>query len=77
MEIYTVEFITEADYGCEETGRKEPMALVGLSSDEGKKSIEVSEAEISRQGIREGKKVVLIEDDHGKAISEVLEGWKD
>ena len=59
MKIYTVELITEADYGCEDTGRTEPMAFVLLSSDEGEKSIEVSEAEISRQGIREGKKVVF------------------
>ena len=27
-EIYKVKTITEADLGCEETGRKEPMALL-------------------------------------------------
>ncbi|MBO6208611.1 MAG: hypothetical protein J6O73_17015 [Lachnospiraceae bacterium] len=32
MEIYTVEQITEADFGCEETQRKEPMALLKLGS---------------------------------------------
>ncbi len=41
VKIYTVELITEADYGCEDTGRTEPMAFVLLSSDEGEKSIEV------------------------------------
>lgn len=33
MQIYTVEDITEADYGCEETGRKEPTALLKLIED--------------------------------------------
>ena len=33
MHVYTVESITEADYGCEETGRKEPMALLKLIKD--------------------------------------------
>ena len=59
MDIYTVESIIEADYGCEDTGRMEPMALVKLSSEDGERNIEVSEAEISRQGLREGKKVIL------------------
>jgi 8-oxo-dGTP diphosphatase len=35
------------------------MALVKLSSGAGKKNAEVSEAEISRQGLREGKKVIF------------------
>jgi len=30
MEIYKIKAITEADFGCEETGRKEPMALLKL-----------------------------------------------
>lgn len=59
MDIYTVESITEADYGCEDTGRMEPMALVKLSSEDGERNVEASEAEISRQGLREGKKVIL------------------
>ncbi len=59
MDIYTVESIIEADYGCEDTGRMEPMALVKLSSEDGERNVEVSEAEISRQGLREGKKVIL------------------
>ena len=57
MEIFTIESIAEADYGCEETA--EPMALVKLSSENGERNVEVSEAEISRQGLREGKKVIL------------------
>ena len=32
LEIYTVEQITEADFGCEETGRNEPYALLLLNS---------------------------------------------
>ena len=28
MQIYTVEEITEADFGCEETGRDKPMASI-------------------------------------------------
>ena len=30
MKIYIVEQITEADFGCEDTGRTEPMALLKL-----------------------------------------------
>ena len=59
MDIYTVESIIEADYGCEDTVRMEPMALVKLSSEDGERNVEVSEAEISRQGLREGKIVIL------------------
>lgn len=58
MNTYTIELITEADFGCEDTGRTEPMALVKLSSEDGERNVEVSEAEISRQGLREGKKVI-------------------
>ena len=57
MEIFTIESIAEADYGCEETA--EPMALVKLSSENGERNVEVTEAEISRQGLREGKKVIF------------------
>ena len=59
MNNYTIESITEADFGCEDTGRTEPMALVKLSSEDGERYVEVSEAEISRQGLREGKKVIF------------------
>ncbi len=30
MDIYRIKAITETDFGCEETGRKEPMALLQL-----------------------------------------------
>ena len=33
MEIFTVQNIYEADYGCEDTGRKEPTALLKLVKD--------------------------------------------
>ncbi len=58
MEIYTVKAIYEADYGCEDTGRKEPMALLKLiGEDSEEKNIEVSEAILAERGISEGKKV--------------------
>ena len=59
MEIYTIGSIAEPDFGCEDTGRTEPMALVKLSSGDGERYVEVSEAEISKQGLREGKKIIL------------------
>ncbi len=65
MQIYTVENITEADYGCEETGRKEPMALLKLiedAPDPEEKYVEVSEAVLAKQKISEGKKVCFTED---------------
>ena len=60
MQIYIVESITEADYGCEETGRKQPMALLKLiddASETEEKYVEVSEELLAKQKITEGKKV--------------------
>ena len=68
MKIYKVTRITEADFGCEETGRKEPMALLYLEditedTDTAEtKYVEVAESTLSMQGIEEGKKVVFTED---------------
>ena len=64
MMIFIVEQITEADFGCEETDRKEPMALLKLRAEEdsSEKYVEVSEAVLSDQGISEGKKVIFTED---------------
>lgn len=63
MEIYKVKKIVEADYGCEETGRKEATALLILESkDEGtEKRVELSERIISKRGIDEGKRVCFAE----------------
>ncbi len=67
MKIYKVTRITEADFGCEETGRKEPMALLYLEditedTDTAEtKYVEVAESTLSMQGIEEGKKVVFTE----------------
>ncbi len=69
MEIYTVEQITEADFGCEETDRKEPTALLKLKSDENEKYVEVTEAELAAKRIDEGKKVIIIKD--GKVLKYV------
>ena len=68
MKIYKVTRITEADFGCEETGRKEPMALLYLEditedTDTAEtKYVEVAESTLAMQGIEEGKKVVFTED---------------
>ncbi len=68
MKVYKVTRITEADFGCEETGRKEPMALLYLEditedTDTAEtKYVEVAESNLSMQGIEEGKKVVFTED---------------
>ena len=64
MEIFTVEQITEADYGCEETERKEPTALLKLKQmeNEDSKYVEVPEAELENKGIAEGKKVIITDD---------------
>ncbi len=67
MKVYKVTKITEADFGCEETGRKEPMALLYLEditedTDTAEtKYVEVAESTLSMQGIEEGKKVVFTE----------------
>ena len=61
MKIYTVEQITEADFGCEETERKEPAALlklVAVNAEGSVEYVEMTEAEIAEKGICEGKKVV-------------------
>ena len=64
MKIYLVEQITEADFGCEETERNEPMALLKLRAedDSSEKYVEVPEAVLADQGITEGKKVIFTED---------------
>ena len=59
MHIYTVEEITEADFGCEETGRDKPMAMLKLREDttSEERYVEVSEEILARQKISEGQKV--------------------
>ena len=71
MDIYLVEQITEPDFGCEESVRKEPMALLRLSKlasdSEDKRYIEVSENKLSDEGISEGKKVCFTENGYTSA----------
>lgn len=71
MEIFTVEQITEADFGCEETERKEPTALLKLKQigNEDSRYVEVSETELANKGISEGKKVIITDD--GKVLKYV------
>ena len=64
MVIYTVKNIYEADYGCEDTGRTEPTALLKLIDDsnpENVKHVEVTEKILAERGISEGKKVCFTE----------------
>lgn len=70
MEIYIVRNIFEADYGCEETGRETPMALMRLekcsvdnsdNSDNEVKHLEISEAYLASHKISEGDKVCIAE----------------
>ena len=75
MKVYKIEQITEADFGCEETSRKEPMALLKLVAvDEREedidsiKYVEVSEAELETNAIKEGKKVII---SNGKVLKYV------
>ncbi len=75
MEIYIVNQITEADYGCEETDRKEPTALLKLRLDSiednpvNEKYVEVPESELEKKGIAEEKKVIIASD--GKVLKYV------
>ena len=68
MEVYVVENITEADYGCEETFREEPIALLKLkllentAEKECFRYEEIPESVLSKQGISEGKKVCFADD---------------
>lgn len=64
VKVYVVEQITEADFGCEETNRDEPMALLKLldTADGSVRYREVAESVMARQGISEGKKVCFTSD---------------
>lgn len=67
MEIYRIKAITGADFGCEETGRKEPVALLQLINIKDApeaaepKYIEAAESTLAEQGIDEGDKVNITE----------------
>ena len=64
MKAYTVKNIYEADFGCEDTGRTEPTALLKLIDDsdpENVKHVEVTEKILAERGISEGKKVCFTE----------------
>ena len=64
MIVYSVKSIYEADFGCEDTGRTEPTALLKLIDDsdpENVKHVEVMEKILAERGISEGKKVCFTE----------------
>ncbi|MBR4345014.1 MAG: NUDIX domain-containing protein [Lachnospiraceae bacterium] len=69
MNIFTIVQITDPDYGCEETRRPGPAALLKLCPDTGAEAnvdanagvryFEVPERVIAEQGLAEGKKVTF------------------
>lgn len=78
MEIYRIKAITEADFGCEETSRKEPVALLQLinikdaSEAAEPKYLEAAESTLAEQGIDEGDKVIITESGDIKKYN----GWQ-
>lgn len=64
MIVYTILQITEPDYGCEETHRAEPTALLKLREkpSDDVRYVEVPERVLAEQGLREGKKVTFATD---------------
>lgn len=66
MPTYTILQITDPDYGCEETRRPEPAALLKLRPDtdssEPIRYLELPERIIAEQGLSEGKRVTFAAD---------------
>ena len=66
MNIFTIIQITDPDYGCEETRRPEPAALLKLCPDAGSNEairyLELPERIIAEQGLSEGKRVTFAAD---------------
>ena len=68
MEIYTIQQITEPDYGCEEPHRAEPTALLKLQPETDAtdtptpRYVEIPERILAEQGLCEGKRVTFATD---------------
>lgn len=66
MNVYSITQITDPDYGCEETRRPEPAALLKLCPDEDSNDpiryLELPERIIAEQGLSEGKRVTFAAD---------------
>lgn len=66
MTTYTILQITDPDYGCEETRRPEPAALLKLCPDGDSNEpicyLELPERIIAEQGLSEGKRVTFATD---------------
>lgn len=64
MLTYTILQITDPDYGCEETHRAEPTALLKLREEpsDDVRYVEVPERVLAEQGLKEGKKVTFATD---------------
>ena len=64
MDIYTIQQITDPDYGCEETRRPEPAALLKLQEEESEnvRYLELPERILAEQGLAEGKRVTFAAD---------------
>ena len=63
MNIYIVDQIMEADFGCEESNRTEPMVLLklkGISENaDPKRYLEYPDRKLIRDEIDEGHKVII------------------
>lgn len=64
MKVYNILQITDPDYGCEETHRAEPTALLKLREEpsDDVRYVEVPERVLAEQGLKEGKKVTFATD---------------
>ena len=63
MNVYSITQITDPDYGCEETRRPEPAALLKLQGADGEvRYFELPERIIAEQGLSEGKRVTFSAD---------------
>ena len=63
MNVYSITQITDPDYGCEETRRPEPAALLKLQGADGEvRYFELPERIIMEQGLSEGKRVTFAAD---------------
>ena len=64
MDVFTIIKITDPDYGCEETHRAEPTALLKLREEpsDDVRYVEVPERVLAEQGLKEGKQVTFAAD---------------
>ncbi len=82
-DVYEIIDITEADYGCEETGREEPLALLKLvnTATSEEEYVECTEKTLSERGISEGNRVCFDRDrkllKYVRVVAAVIKERKD